>query len=41
MHKTEIESCMGRAESDYLDKHIKPSLREGLNYVEPIAQLLR
>ena len=40
MHKTEIEPFMGRAESDYLDKRIKPNLREGLNYVESIAQLL-
>ena len=31
MHETEIEPYMGRAESDYLDKYIGPSLQEGLN----------
>ena len=36
-HETEIEPYMGRAESDYLDKYIKPSSREGQNYVESMA----
>ena len=36
-HETEIEPYMGRAESDYLDKYFRSSLREGVNYVKSIA----